>query len=144
MILPDEGADRRWRLTARVPTGLPGDDWHIAEGPNPGGGEEGITVVELVDAENLLDELKALREAISAAWTALDAGRLGEARRALRAAYSAPQGLTAPYSQHVADAAREYQRLLETLARVIENRHGTLPGIGSTLREALAEYGWKS
>jgi predicted RNA-binding protein with PUA domain len=30
-------------------------------------------------------------------------------------------------------------RLIETLARVIENRHGTLHGIGSTLREALAE-----
>jgi hypothetical protein len=29
--------------------------------------------------------------------------------------------------------------LIETLARVIENRHGTLHGIGSTLREALDE-----
>ena len=29
--------------------------------------------------------------------------------------------------------------VLETLARVIENRHGTLHGIGDTLREALAE-----
>jgi hypothetical protein len=28
---------------------------------------------------------------------------------------------------------------LNVLARVIENRHGTLPGIGDTLREALAE-----
>jgi hypothetical protein len=30
-------------------------------------------------------------------------------------------------------------RLIETLASVIENRHGTLHGIGSTLREAIAE-----
>jgi hypothetical protein len=34
-----------------------------------------------------------------------------------------------------------YDHLLSTLARVIENRHGTLVGIGSTLREALAEVG---
>lgn len=31
-------------------------------------------------------------------------------------------------------------RLIETLASVIENRHGTLHGIGGTLREALALY----
>jgi len=31
-------------------------------------------------------------------------------------------------------------RLLGTLARVIEDRHGALPGIGGTLREALAEF----
>ena len=30
--------------------------------------------------------------------------------------------------------------LFNVLARVIENRHGTLHGIGSTLREAFAEY----
>lgn len=31
------------------------------------------------------------------------------------------------------------QKVIETLARVIENRHSTLHGIGDTLREALAE-----
>lgn len=30
-------------------------------------------------------------------------------------------------------------KVIEILARVIENRHGTLHGIGDTLREALAE-----
>lgn len=59
-----------------------------------------------------------------------------EVRRAVEIARPYAEGV---HGNRVQVVSLDDPKMVNVLARVIENRHGTLHGIGDTLREALAE-----
>jgi hypothetical protein len=55
----------RWTITRRVPSGIPGDDWHIAEGPDPGGDPAGIEVVPASHLAGAWQTINEIEEALT-------------------------------------------------------------------------------